>query len=335
MTDEQKSGSALVREKDDAVEGVHIVAEVINAHLKHAASEMNLIAPATRVGQLPPGFGVSLAVIRVNPYVDNYGSGPDCYKVTGGKLALSKHKIDQIGAAVGVSWDPHSSGRTDDGTRPGYWSYRAVGVYRQYDGNAAMIQNEYEWDVTNDSPRIEEMRWKAEGDKKKMGELESNIRQLRKFGLARAVTGARLRALCDIGFKRAYTVLELQKPFAVARLHYTGRTGDVVLDRQLALQTAAAHTGATSMMYGGGQPVASPALQLPAMGEDPNADYREAGEELEEDPVYRIPDGKHKGMSIHDADVVTLQYWGAECEDEDLSSAIATELHKRSGGEKL
>lgn len=337
MTDDD-SGARLARLEDDQVAGFHSELDQINRHLVHASQSMNLIAPATRVNALPPGCGVSLAVLRVDTSVDQYGAGPDVYRVDGGKLALSRHVIDRIGAACGVSWDPVASARTDDRSSARYWSYRAVGTYRQYDGTPATIQNEYEWDVRDDSPRVEEMEEKATGNDYKTQKLKGNIRQMRKFGLQRAVTGARLRAMADIGFKRAYTPQELQRPFAIARLHFDGNTADPVLQHAFAVQTAAAMLGSAQMLYGD-RPTPNALAADPSdevtVGGDPPGECREVGEDVDDGPVYQLPGGPREGQSIHEAEERELSYWVDAADDEDLRSAIADEMRRRGMEPKL
>jgi hypothetical protein len=281
-------------------------------------------------------------VLQVDPTVNSYGSGPDCYKVDGGKLAPSKHVIDRIGAALGVTWDPVASGRTDDRTQLYYWTYRAVGHYRQYDGSAVTIQNEYEWDCREDSPRIEELREKAAGDKAKLAKLDGNIRQMRKFGLARAVTGARLRALSDVGFKRSYTPEELAKPFVIARVHFDGRTDDPEERKIFAAQTAASFLGGMQAMYPAARALPAPASASASARHDEEPldvdGYTEPGEDLDDDEqeperVFLMPDGPSKGKPITEATdydlkctVLMLRQDKAEPE---LCDAIVDELARR------
>ena len=316
--------------------GVHHDIEVINTHLKECESKMNLIAPATRVGALPPGCGVSMSVLRVDPDPDK----GDVYPVDGGKLALSKVVLDRLGAAVGVTWDPRESKRTDDGTQPHYWIYKAAGSYRQYDGSLTGIQDEYEFDVRDDSIRAGE----ASSDKA--------LRTLRKFGLARAISGARNRALAGIGIKRSYREEELKKPFVIARLHFDGHTDDPELKRIFAAQTSAAMLGGGNVLFG--QPEAAPpALPSNVVDVEPEPENDTEGPPTKEvidaqtgevtppeHPGFLIPDGPSKGTPIEEAELLDVQYWARDTapkegdEQTELHAALTAELKRRdpSGG---
>ncbi len=333
MNDKQEGSTSLAVIADNN-SGVHHDIEVINTHLKECESKMNLIAPATRVGALPPGCGVSLSVLRVDPDPDN----GDVYPVDGGKLALSKVVLDRLGAAVGVSWDPKESKRTDPGDHPHYWMYKSAGSYRQYDGSLTGIQNEYEFDVRDGSSRANE----AKSDKA--------LATLRKFGLARAISGARCRALADIGIKRSYKKEELQKPFVIARLHFDGHTDDPELKRIFAAQTSAAMLGGGNVLFG--QPEAAPSA-LPANVVDaepepePENDTEgpptkevideKTGEVTQEEkhPGFLIPDGPAKGTPIEEADILDVQYWARDTapkegdEQNELHAALTAELKRR------
>ena len=332
MTDQQQGSTSLAVIADNN-SGVHHDIEVINTHLKECESKMNLIAPATRVGALPPGCGVSLSVLRVDPDPDN----GDVYPVDGGKLALSKVVLDRLGAAVGVSWDPKESKRTDRGDHPHYWMYKAAGSYRQYDGSLTGIQNEYEFDVRDDSPRAVEAT------------SEKALRTLRKFGPARAISGARCRALADIGIKRSYREAELKKPFVIARLHFDGHTDDPELKRIFAQQTSAAMLGGGGVLFGNQEPApaALPANVVDTESEPENdtdgtATAKEVidaktGEVTQEEkhPGFLIPDGPAKGTPIEEADLLDVQYWARDTapkegdEQTELHAALTAELKRR------
>lgn len=305
------TGTALATAPEE-VAGVHHAIETVNGHLKTLEQRAHLVAPATRVGSLPPGCGVALAVVRVSP--------SECFKING-KLVLPRNALDRIGAAAGVSWDPAASGRTDDGSRLYVWSYRAVGHYRQYDGSLVTIQNEYEFDVSDGSPRAQEAK------------DARDLRTMRKFGLGRAVTGARLRALADIGIRRAYEQGELERPFVVAKVHFDGQTSDPEERRIFAATTAAAMLGGTQSLYG--RPPAT-ALPPPAAAEDLPEGYTTPGEALDAEPepepapTFVIPGGKAKGTPIGDADDSALRYWLGETEDDELRQAIQDQLDYRA-----
>lgn len=205
--------------------------EDINAKLKLATADCNLVSPVTRVAALPPGFAIAMSVVYVDPTVNDKGNGPDVFAVDGGQLALRKHVIDRISSALGVSWDAALSGRVDDGTNPHYCHYKAAGKYRGVDGAFITIQDEYELDLRADSIRQQETT------------NPKALSQMRKFILARACTGARTRAVSSVGVKRAYSPNELELPFIVVKLHFDGHSDDPEIRRMLARETARAYFG--------------------------------------------------------------------------------------------
>jgi hypothetical protein len=75
---------------------------------------------------------------------------------------------------------------------------------------------------------------------------KSAVRAKRRFGAALAETGAKNRALVDMGFKRTRTLEEWKKPIVAVRLMFTGRTEDPELRREFSRMMAAQALG-TSM----------------------------------------------------------------------------------------
>lgn len=281
--------TALARPEDDLVGRTFHRTDHVNAKLKLAEQQFNLVAPATRVGSLPPGCGVAMSVVQIDPTIDNYGSGPDCFKVDGGKLSPHRHVFDRISAALGVSWDPRHSRRLDDGKDPHYCRYIAVGHYRSFDGQLTTVNGEYELDLRDGSERALELLEKAEAapaNKRAdaMVRARKALRQMRKFILQRSETGARTRAIASTGFKRAYTPDELKRPFVIAKLQWDGQTDDPELKKVLATETARLFLGGTQALYGG-PPAPTPAVEaLPAPvldteGEDCEPDHGENADE--------------------------------------------------------
>lgn len=213
-------------------------AQQLNKLLDESSKHFTLVAPATSVGSLPEGFGVALSLVHVDPRVDQYGSGADVFRVDGGKLALLKHKLDQIAAAAGVSWDAERSKLVY--SELDYWHFKAVGTYVSYDGQRLTIQGEYEFDVRDGSERVREILEKVDNAKpneraEAQYKASKAIRQMRKFGLRRAETGARTAAISELGLKRAATEAELARPFLVAKLQFTGQSDDPEIRKAFAV----------------------------------------------------------------------------------------------------
>lgn len=212
----------------------------VTQRLEELSESYHLVAPATSVSALPPGCGIAVSMVSINP------SSDDVYSVGGGKVGLSGHALQRIGAAAGVSWDPVQSGRLDDGKHPRYVHFRAVGTVRNFDGTSRTIVGEVELDMREGSPQVEAMRERAKSE----DGFRLQYRDTCLFILRHAETKARLRAIASIGVKRSYTPEELRRPFAVASLTWTGQTDDPELRREMALRVQESMLGASAALYG-------------------------------------------------------------------------------------
>lgn len=234
----------------------------VTARLTEMASQYHLVAPATSCDALPPGCGVSMSLVLVNP--DDSSNGPaEVYNV-GGKLALSNSSLKRIASAAGLDWDTAASGRLDDGSDPCYCHYRAVGRVRNFDGSERTVSGEVEIDMRDGSPQIDAMRDRIRGgDEEREEKLRKQVRDVRLFILRHAESKAKLRAIADMGVKRSYTREELGKPFAVARLMWTGETSDPELKREFARMHAERMMGGTRALYGRAPHAPPPARPAP------------------------------------------------------------------------
>jgi hypothetical protein len=216
-----------------------------------ASESMHLVSPATSVGELPAGCVVALSQVHVSPL--------DTYPLQG-KHGLSKTVIQKIGHAAGVSWDPHHSGRLDDGSNPYYVRWRAVGTYRAFDGQQQTLVAEKELDLRPGSPTCVGLEQQQAAKQKS---ADGQIREMRMHIQQHAETKAQLRALRSLGLKSAYTADELKKPFAVARIMFTGQTSDPGLRAMFAEKIADSFLGSQRALYGGAPQSAAPRLVAP------------------------------------------------------------------------
>lgn len=214
----------------------------VSERLREAVEQYHLVSPATSCDVLPPGCGVAMSLVVVNPDT----SAGEVYSVGGGKFGLSGNAMKRIAAAAGVDWDPMRSGRLDNGRDHHYCHYRAVGTVKNFDGSIRTVSGEVEMDMRDGSPQVVAMEQRARDGKN----FESQLRDTRLFLLRHAETKAKLRAISDMGLKRSYTAAELSKPFAVARIMWTGKTDDPVLKQEAFRMQHAAMTGATGQLYG-------------------------------------------------------------------------------------
>jgi hypothetical protein len=233
----------------------------LTAHLTHLSESHHIVSPATTVDALPPGCGVAVSYVVVDPSTAKDGPG-EVYSLGGGKVGLSGTTLAKIGAAAGVDWDPSQSGRLDNGSDPHYAHFRAVGHVRNFDGSVRTLTGEVEIDAREGSPQIDEITQKAKAGGR---DPAAQILELRKFLLRHAESKAKNRAIASMGLKRSYMPAELNKAFAVCRLMWTGQTDDPELRRVFAEKTADAMIGGMASLYGKPAPQPAPAPHaLPA-----------------------------------------------------------------------
>jgi hypothetical protein len=201
----------------------------ISDYLERAAETCNLISPATSVGVLPEGCRVVLSMV---PISTDPADG-DVYPVQGGggRLGLSKFALERIASAAGVSWVPERSGRLDDGSDPHYCLFRVVGRYYHFDGREQVISGVKEIDLREGSAQLELLRAGA----RSADRAAQQVLVLRANIVGHAETKAKLRAIRSMGIKSGYFPRELEKPFVVARLSFTGQTEDAALRRRFSV----------------------------------------------------------------------------------------------------
>src|SRR5690606_30110650 len=96
----------------------------------------------------------------------------------------------------------------------------------------------------------------------KSGDITKQLRELRLHILAHAESKAKNRAIRSLGLKPAYTRADLEKPFVVAKLMWTGQSDNPELAMRFAEMTAARMLGGSRALFG--QATAPAANALPA-----------------------------------------------------------------------
>ena len=253
-----------------AIAGSHARADEIAAALAEAEQSFHLVSPATQCGSLPEGTEVVISMVTVDARVGRDGKplSADIYPVGMGKFGLSKAPLDRIAGAAGVDWDPVLTRRMDDARDPYYCAFQAVGYVRSFDGTRRTITGTKEMDLRDGSPQCEALAGrKRDGS----GDASKQIREMRLHILGHAESKAKLRAIRSLGLQTSYRPEEFSKPFAVARLMFTGRTADPELRREFARMNADAMIGGTRALYGAPAlpaPTAAPARPAGALDED-------------------------------------------------------------------
>jgi hypothetical protein len=220
----------------------------VTSRLREMSARYHVVSPATRVDALPPGCGVGMSLVLVDPASD------DVYQVSGGKVGLSGTSLKRIGAAAGINWDASQSRRLDDGRDPRYCHYVAVGRVKNFDGSERTVSGEVEMDLRDGSPQVLALQARAEEKARKSGKpvanVDGQVRDMRLFILRHAETKAKLRAIADMGLRRSYTAAELAKPFAVFSLVWTGHTDDPELKIEAFRMQHEQMTRASTSLYG-------------------------------------------------------------------------------------
>lgn len=241
----------LARASTEGLAGSWADGAALSAQLAKLQEAANLVTPATTAPSLPEGCEVAVSLVKI--------SDADTYSTGGGKKGLSKTALEQIAGAAGVTWDPALCRRVDDRRDPHYCAVEVVGYVRGFDGSVRTITGDKELDLREGSPNADAIRSKARDGK----DAEKQLREMRQHIQSHAYSKAKLRAIRSLGVRTGYTDAELAKPFAVARLMFTGRTSDPELRREFARMQATAMMSGTSQLYGAPAPAA--ALPAPAV----------------------------------------------------------------------
>ena len=199
---------------------------------EYRKSGVNLILPAQTLSLTTPTHTMAFYPVPVSP---NPSEG-DIWKVGSVKVgenyepryALSKTPLERIAVTAGIVWDPRH-------TRPLQVSeqfvvFQAVGLVRTPSGEVITLTGTKElWmDAVEDEMRAEQTekvagRGTAYDDltEKQRGEVDRRSRKefisFRRHRMARAETGAKLRAIRSIGLKSQMSIKEIERGFVVGR----------------------------------------------------------------------------------------------------------------------
>ena len=321
-------------------------AATLAQRLAIAAEHRHLISPATAAADIPEGCSVVISQVLIDIKSETYD--------VGGRRGLAKVALERIASAAGISWDPAASGRLDDGSDPYYCAWRAVGTVRHFDGTEIVIEGSKEMDLRPGAAQLEALQdlflskheaWSRSRKGYEPKDPMGQIRVMRLHIMAHAESKARLRAIRSIGVRGAYDADELQRPFVVARLMFTGRSADPETQRAFSMMTAQAMLGGRRTLYGHASPApaALPAPRAmralpaatrsagappPPVGQTqwdddddlPDSYQHGAAEQALRQPTppargegelsgLLVPGGSEKGSAIEHASDSTLQYW--------------------------
>jgi hypothetical protein len=198
------------------------------------SDRFNLISPSTAVQNLPEGFEIAITMIKLDPNPDN----KDVYVPVGTQLlAPTGTSLAKISQAAGVVWDTANCSPVGDRSDPRYCEYKAVGGWRLFDGTFIPDCAHRAVDLRDGSDQIASM------SDKQLAQARMNVVTL-------AETKAKNRVIRRLGLKPGYTAAELEKPFAVARLMWTGRTNDPALRQAFAMMKAQQMIASSAALFG-------------------------------------------------------------------------------------
>jgi DNA repair exonuclease SbcCD nuclease subunit len=190
--------------------------DAINKRLEELALDCHVVSPSRHFDVIAPGWGVSLDFVKVDPKDPREAIPSDDER----KLTLSAKKMQEIGRAAGIDWDPKESGRKGDRSDPRLVEYVAVGHDKGVDGSPRRCVGEVVLDLRDDSA---ETRRRIERALARGRDPETELGHDRAFIHRAAETQAQARAVANgLGLRRDYTPEELQKPFAIARMVFVG-----------------------------------------------------------------------------------------------------------------
>lgn len=221
--------------------------------LDEAAKHYHLVTPATQVGSLPEGCEVVVSMVKIDPY------GPEVYNITGNRktprdddtVGIDRVALAKIGAAAGVTW--LVSRRTDDGSHPHYCAWEVVGRFPNFDMSFSDVRANVEIDTRENGEvrgaAAEEIRKKARESAYTKDGGDSQLLELRKFLARHAESKAMNRAIAGRGVRRSYKREDLKKPFAVARLIFTGKSDDPEARKEFRQMIGQRFLGASQQLF--------------------------------------------------------------------------------------
>lgn len=263
--------------------------------LKQASEAYHLVSPATVCGNLPEGCELCLSLVHID------ATSRDLYKLPGGKIGLDRVSLMKIASAAGATME--ETRRLDDGSHPHYVHWSVTISYRLFDGQVTRRTGTVEIDTREPlgAAYVEICEKNPEPGKQ--------LLELRKFLTRHAESKALNRAVAAMGIKRSYTAEELEKPFAVARLMFTGRSSDPEARAQFRDKIADSFLNGRTQAYGGApqlpQHGATPVPQLhapPPGGDSWDEDYDTGGEGVDSEPQQAAPQQTQQGQGSASAD---------------------------------
>lgn len=210
-------------------------------------SMANLLTPLTQITHIKEMHQVSFRAVVVDPNVDSYGNGSECYKGffhDDDERALGKVGLMNIMAAAGIQ-HVYKKDVADGRETPNFWKVEFCLAVQDFDGLWRQVIESKEYDLRDGAPETLTPRKNANGKTVKddkgrtvMVPVDANrLNEMRKHGYRRCETcalEAAVRAILSL--KQKYTIEELAKPFVVPKLVFVPDMSDPTVRKMVVAQ---------------------------------------------------------------------------------------------------
>lgn len=214
-----------------------------NRALRDAAEVGHLVSPSQQLAALIDGCALMISACRFDSALDTFADDDDPRRRVPGKSML-----DRLAGELGVSMLTKDCKRTDDHRSPYVRGYQAAGRVRQFDLSWRELQAHAEIDLTNGSALIRKLDSRINDVRRSRLEIERR----RAFITSHADTAARLRLLRGLGgLRESYLPSDLDRPFFVARIAFTGQSDNPATKARFDATVAEAFVPSVAALYEG------------------------------------------------------------------------------------
>lgn len=213
--------------------------DAANRALRDAAEVGHLLSPNDQVARVLDGTAIVIGAFRADILLDTFADDEMPWRRIPGKALL-----DRVANGLGISWDASLCKRIDSGKHPYVRAAQAAGRIKNFDGTDRQFQAMGEIDLMNGSALANaiEARFRDRG--------RVEIERRRQHIGSHADTIARLRAIRQLGLRDSYLPTELEKPFFLARVQFTGRSENAATQQVFVERVADTFLPAASALFG-------------------------------------------------------------------------------------
>jgi len=310
---------------DNGKTNLPAVIETAISEQKINLTQVNLILPTQTFGQVIGEFDkVTIEVVVVDP--------GDTFEIGKDKRVLGKRPLMQISNALGIIWDPKTTGIIESISTKA--RAKATGAMKKPNGEWIVLSEEKTVDLEaiEEEQRIKQeeyaeggkiVKWNSNfpvkeswnkhgGEPAKLAHIEKEIRKAllpyRKFKDERAMTGAKERVIRQfVALKNSYTDAELSRPFAFPR---------IITDTSKMLESPEMRQAAIEKMAGS-------VTSIFGKAPDPGLPAEEAN------PKYEVHNGNEQAQIEEQPKKETEIPWETETEKEKQNREILEDLQIR------